>query len=156
MIDITSHLGLVHATVKRLGVSRRNHDDAVGEGNLALVNAAAAFDPNAGVQFSTFATRCIENAVRNMWRSNGRERVRIDRLMNATTEEMLSEHPVELTDGVLKALESLDSRTQQIVRMRHLEGLTLEATAEKVGLGKSRVQVLEKAGLARLKEILGK
>lgn len=156
MIDVTSHLGLVVSTVKRLNVSRRHREDAIGEGNLALVNAANSFDPNAGVQFSTYAVACITNAVRNMWRTNGREQVRIDRLMASTTEEMLSEHPVELTDGVLKALEQLDPRTQEILRMRHLEGLTLEATAEKIGLGKSRVQVLEKQGLERLREILGK
>ena len=156
MIDVTSHLGLVVATVKRLNVSRRNFDDAIGEGNLALVNAGRTFDPNAGVEFSTYATACISNAVRNMWRSEGRERVRIDRLMSATTEEMLSEHPIEMTGDVAKALESLDDRTQEIVRMRHLEGLTLEAVADRVGLGKSRVQVLEKQGLERMREILGK
>lgn len=156
MIDITSHLGLVVATVKRLGVSRRNFDDAIGEGNLALVNAAAAFDPNAGVQFSTFATACITNAVRNMGRSEGRERVRVDRLMAATTEEMLSESPVDPDSGVLKAIETLDPRTQEILRLRIVDGLNLEQVAEKIGLGKSRVQVLEKQGLERLREILGK
>ena len=156
MIDVTSHLGLVISTVSRLNVSRRHREDAVAEGNLALVHAAAAFDPNAGVQFSTFATRCIENAVRNMWRTDSREKGRIDRLMSATTPEMLSENAPEDTSGVLKALESLDSRTQEILRLRIVDGLKLEQVADRVGLGKSRVAVLEKDGLSRLREILGK
>lgn len=156
MPTFEDNIGLVVSTVARLGVSRRHREDAQQEGMIALLNACKAFDPNAGVQFSTFAVKAITNAVFNYLRGEGRSKGRIDRLMDATTPEMLEASPVEMTDGVLKALAQLDSRTQQIVRMRHLEGLTLEAVADRVGLGKSRVQVLEKQGLERLREILGK
>lgn len=150
------NIGLVISIVNRMNLKSRNRDDAEQEANIALWRACNAFDPSKGVAFSTFATRAIENAILNFLRGEGRSKRRIDRLHEATTEGMLSEHAPEDTSGVLKALESLDSRTQEILRMRHLEGLTLEATAEKIGLGKSRVQVLEKQGLERLREILGK
>lgn len=39
------------------------YDEYVGEGMLALTNAERAFDPKAGYNFSTFACRCIINAL---------------------------------------------------------------------------------------------
>jgi RNA polymerase sporulation-specific sigma factor len=38
-------------------------DDVRGLGNLGLVRAAQSFDPARGVRFSTYACRCIENAI---------------------------------------------------------------------------------------------
>ena len=152
-MDITQHVGLVRSIVTRLGVARSNRDDAFQEGCLALITAAPHFDPAKGA-WSTFATRCVVNAVRNFTRGERRSNARTRRLMDATTEGMLEASPVDPASDMGKALASLDDRTREIIMLRVVEGLTLEAVASKIGLGKSRVAVLEREGLDKMRGLV--
>lgn len=54
----------VEGKVSRL-LPREHWEDGVQEGYLALFMAVRHFDPRRGVKFSTYAGRCIDNALRN-------------------------------------------------------------------------------------------
>jgi len=58
---IEENIGLVyHVLLNRFsGTNRRCHDDLISEGMMGLMEAAANFDPNRGMKFSTYACRRI-------------------------------------------------------------------------------------------------
>ncbi len=152
-MDITQHVGLVRSIVTRLGVARSNRDDAFQEGMIALMAAVPAFDPTRAA-WSTFATRCVTNAVRNFTRTERRANARTRRLMDATTPSMLEASPVDPASDMGRALAALDPRTREVITLRVVEGWTLEAVAAHVGLGKSRVAVLEREGLEKMRGLV--
>lgn len=56
---------------------------------------------------------------------------------------------------LLVAMEQLPPKTQQILKMRYVEGLTTREIAERVGSSDAAIRVLLSRALARLQEILG-
>ena len=152
-MDVSQHIGLVKSIVTRMGVARSHRDDAVQEGCLALITAAPHFDP-ARAAWSTFATRCVTNAVRNMRRGERRHDARVRGIVDSTREQDISCSPPEVPANMQRALDALDSRVREIVLLRVVEGWTLEAVASKIGLGKSRVAVLEREGLDKMRGLV--
>ena len=57
------------ALAKRFGSFVASNEDLVSVGNIGLCMAAAKFNPDRGVCFSTYATKCIINAVHTYSRS---------------------------------------------------------------------------------------
>jgi|HubBroStandDraft_1064217.scaffolds.fasta_scaffold123168_2 RNA polymerase sigma-B factor len=68
---ITRHLGLAHHLARRFSGRGESHDDLVQVASLALVKAVDHFDPERGVQFSTFATTCIIGELKRHFRDRG-------------------------------------------------------------------------------------
>jgi RNA polymerase sigma-32 factor len=63
---VNSHLRMVHKIARDLKKRCPKHfrlEGLIGEGNLALVNAAKLFDPSQGYRFSTYARAAITNAI---------------------------------------------------------------------------------------------
>lgn len=152
-MDVSQHIGLVRSVVARMGVSQQHREDATQEGCLALIVAAPAFDPARGA-WSTFATRVVTNAVRNMRRGDRRHDARVRGIVDATREQDISCSPPEVPANMQRALDALDDRTRTIVTLRVVEGWTLEAVAAHVGLGKSRVAVIEREGLDKMRGLV--
>ena len=61
---IQSHLGLVVVIAKRYADRGAALSDLIAEGNAGLVRAAARFDPDRGIRFSSYAYPWIEHAIR--------------------------------------------------------------------------------------------
>ena len=59
---IADNMGLVYQQLRRF--DRINDEDAYSYAMEGLFKAASTFDPNRGIQFSTYATTCICNALR--------------------------------------------------------------------------------------------
>jgi RNA polymerase sigma-B factor len=68
---IQAHLGLAGHLARRYSGRGEPYDDLFQVGSLALVKAVDRFDPERGVEFSTFATRTIVGELKRHFRDRG-------------------------------------------------------------------------------------
>jgi RNA polymerase sigma factor (sigma-70 family) len=92
-------------------------EDLESFGLVGLVQAARTFDPNRGVQFSTYAYRCIENAISGaLERANTRQVdcVSLSILIGEDSDTPLEDQIAE--DGRLFGVAALDAEETAIIR----------------------------------------
>lgn len=109
---IAQHLYLVQTAARKFAGLGESHEDLLQEGAMGLINAVDLYDPDRGVQFSTYATHLVEGQIRHYLRDRGK----------------LIKQPAwvqELTTKIVKAVEAL---TQEMNRVP-----TPEEIAERVG-----------------------
>ncbi len=97
---ISQHLYLVQTVARKFSGLGESHDDLLQEGAMGLINAVNLYDPDRGVQFSTYATHLVEGQIRHYLRDKGK----------------LIKQPAwvqELTTKIMKATETL---TQELDR----------------------------------------
>lgn len=176
---VPKNMAMVHWAVRRvlhIYDGHPDYDEAVSEGVLALTRAAIGFNHVWGTTFSTYATRCIIRELlkwsKKEWRygfggATGRP-VRPDELKEAW--DTKAETVIEDKEGALdtsdkvkeleEAMRFLPPRMQEVIRLRHINGMTLEAIAEvtrrdqgdrSVGICKERVRQLVARGIEALK-----
>ena len=68
---IRLHLPLVEHLVRRFLDRGEPHDDLVQVGTIGLINAIDRFDPDRGVEFSTYATPTIVGEIKRHFRDRG-------------------------------------------------------------------------------------
>lgn len=98
---ISQHLYLVQTVARKFAGMGESNDDLLQEGAMGLINAVDLYDPDRGVQFSTYATHLVEGQIRHYLRDRGK----------------LIKQPAwiqELTTKIVKATEAL---TQELDRV---------------------------------------
>jgi RNA polymerase sigma-B factor len=121
---ISRHLYLVQTVARKFAGLGESHDDLLQEGAMGLINAVELFDPDRGVQFSTYATHLIEGQIRHYLRDRGK----------------LIKQPAwvqELTTKIMKAAEAL---TQELDRPP-----TLGEIADRVGVNQETIRKMLEA-----------
>ncbi len=91
---ISQHLYLVQTVARRFSGMGEPQEDLLQEGAMGLINAVDLYDPDRGVQFSTYATHLVEGQIRHYLRDKGK----------------LIKQPAwvqELTTKIMKATEAL-------------------------------------------------
>ena len=109
---ISQHLYLVQTVARKFAGMGESYEDLLQEGAMGLINAVDLYDPDRGVQFSTYATHLVEGQIRHYLRDKGK----------------LIKQPAwvqELTTRIMRATEAL---TQELDREP-----TLAEIAERVG-----------------------
>jgi len=68
---VTSHLGLAHQLARRYANRGEPYEDLVQVASLAIVKSVDRFDPERGVEFTTFATRTVIGELKRHFRDKG-------------------------------------------------------------------------------------
>lgn len=74
---ISRYLGVIDGKLNRAAVRPSDRDDLKQEALMALLNAVRFFDPARGAKFSTFADRCMENAIRGALQQQNTKKARL-------------------------------------------------------------------------------
>ena len=122
---ISDHLYLVHTVARKFAGLGESHEDLLQEGAMGLINAVDLYDPDRGVQFSTYATHLVDGQIRHYLRDKGK----------------LIKQPAwvqELASKIHKASETL---TQELDRPPGLAEI-----AERVGTDQDNVKRILEAG----------
>ncbi len=156
---------------KRARLRQEDPDDALQEVWLAFVRACHSFNPEAGANLLTWATRLVNQSAIRDWRKGTREKhkhssVSLDaplRLEEGVVEETslhdLLGVPAKQSDTLQgkelhQAIERLPHRERSIIRRRFFEDETLEQVGVEWGLCRERVRQIERVALERLRESL--
>lgn len=165
---IEANLRLVVSIARGLvSPNTEEFDEALANGNMALVRAVDLFDFGKGFRFSTYAYRAISRAVVAMLQSDHRsgQRVMVDggqaaeSLVRDDAEpHRLEEEALQTCEFVEELVRQLSPREQHVVKARfglagtaHEEGQTLSAIGAELGLSKERVRQLQVKALRKLR-----
>ncbi|NIR00380.1 MAG: sigma-70 family RNA polymerase sigma factor, partial [Gemmatimonadales bacterium] len=108
---IAQHLYLAQTAARKFAGLGESHDDLLQEGAMGLINAVDLYDPERGVQFSTYATHLVEGQIRHYLRDRGK----------------LIKQPAWVQELTSKIMRASDALTQELNRAP-----TVDEIAERV------------------------
>ena len=178
-ILIERNLRLVVYIARKFENTGINVEDLISIGTIGLIKAINTFHPEKKIKLATYASRCIENEILMYLRRNSKTRseVSIDEPLNVDWEgnelllsdilgtegDIIGKNMEDEVDRMLLegALEKLDSRERQIIRMRfgiapEKEEKTQKEVADILGISQSYISRLEKRIMSRLKKEINK
>lgn len=172
---IECNLRLVAYLVKKYNAGDRNIDDLISIGTIGLIKAVDTYREDKGVRLATYASRCIDNELLMMLRSDKKQ-----------AKEVYLYEPIGMDDGegnhisLLDILETVDEdvaerleleenihklyvfvetklndREKEIISLRYgLKGkeVTQREIAKRMGISRSYVSRIEKKALKKLKD----
>ena len=174
-ILIERNLRLVAHIVKKYNTGDKDIDDLISIGTIGLIKAIDTFNMNKGIRLATYASRCIDNELLMMLRTNKKqskevylyEPIGADREGNEinlldvieSADKDIVEN-IELKENISKLYELVDSiltdRERDIICMRYGLGYPGEVTqreiANKLGISRSYVSRIEKKAIRKLSE----
>lgn len=159
-ILIERNLRLVAHIVKKYGSIDKDADDLISIGTIGLIKAIDTFDMEKGIRLATYASRCIDNELLMMLRSNKKQskEVYLYEPIGADKEgneinllDIIESTDVDIVEGLefqenVKRLYQyvkrfLTDREQEIIELRYGLGNTEEVTqreiADKLGISRS-------------------
>ena len=173
---IEHNLRLVVYIAKRFENTGIHIEDLISIGTIGLIKAVNTFKAGKNIKLATYASRCIENEILMVLRKSGAQRTELsfDEPLNTDwdgNELLLSDILGTDEDEVcrsleddaekrmlLEAVESLESREKEIIRLRFglFDGreYTQKEVAEMLGISQSYISRLEKRILTRLRREL--
>ncbi|ROR30630.1 RNA polymerase sigma-27/28 (RpsK/SigK) subunit [Mobilisporobacter senegalensis] len=174
-ILIERNLRLVAHIVKKYNANDKDIDDLISIGTIGLIKAIDTFNMNKGIRLATYASRCIDNELLMMLRTNKKqskevylyEPIGADRegneinlldIIESSDKDIVDN--IELKENIGKLYELVNSilteREKEIICMRYGLGYAQEVTqreiANKLGISRSYVSRIEKKAIRKLSE----
>lgn len=172
---IEHNLRLVAHIVKKYNMIDKDIDDLISIGTIGLIKAIDTFDSDKGIRLATYASRCIDNELLMMLRSNkriakevylydpigsdkeGNEINLLDIIEEAEVdivENIVLEDDIKKLYGMLGKV--LTDREREIIYLRYglnnKKEVTQREIASKLGISRSYVSRIEKKALKKLKD----
>ena len=174
---IERNLRLVAHIVKKYQIPNKDIDELISIGTVGLIKAIDSFDASKGTRLATYASRCIENEILLVFRSNKKQKgetflhdpIGVDKEGNEISLiDVLSSDKDSVVEKVesniqIRALyakinTALSEREGEIIRMRYglVDGKckTQREIASLLGISRSYVSRIEKKALKKLKKEL--
>ena len=174
---IERNLRLVAHIVKKYQIPNKDIDELISIGTVGLIKAIDSFDASKGTRLATYASRCIENEILMLFRSNKKQKgetflhdpIGVDKEGNEISLiDVLSSDKDSVVEKVesniqIRALyakinTALSEREGDIIRMRYglVDGKckTQREIASLLGISRSYVSRIEKKALKKLKKEL--
>jgi RNA polymerase sigma factor for flagellar operon FliA len=172
---VTDHLGIVRTQARWYARRLPPHVDRAdleSAGTLGLIDAARRYDPTRGATFATYATWRVRGAIVDQMRANGaytraehrrlehgehvQPRVEFNSSLADTQEVPTTEERADpfLVARVRRALLQLPRREAQLLVWRFWHDLRQVDCCPRLRVNESRVSVLERRALGRLRVIL--
>ncbi len=130
---ISQHMYLVQTVARKFAGLGESREDLLQEGAMGLINAVELYDPDRGVQFSTYATHLVDGQIRHYLRDKGK----------------LIKQPAWVQELTTKILKAADALTQEMNRQP-----TIEEIAQRINSRPETVQKIldarERAKVASL------
>ncbi|MGL4553814.1 MAG: sigma-70 family RNA polymerase sigma factor [Gemmataceae bacterium] len=160
---------LIYRAVRRWMPPSAMADDMIGDCQIVLIQAVAAYNPWMGIRFSTYAFTCLMRALSRLSQKQAGDRlarsVPLEALpdgepRDGTTEEA-SAGPLARVDEYLREGNDLLSLREKRVITRRFsldeasKGGTLEQVGKELGLSKERVRQVQASALSKLRAALG-
>lgn len=172
---IEHNLRLVAHIVKKYNMIDKDIEDLISIGTIGLIKAIDTFDSEKGIRLATYASRCIDNELLMMLRSNkriakevylydpigsdkeGNEINLLDIIEEAEVdivENIVLEDDIKKLYGMLGKV--LTDREKEIIYLRYglnnKKEVTQREIANKLGISRSYVSRIEKKALKKLKD----
>lgn len=166
MIDFGSNTGLVYDVFNRqFQYARYLEDDLIQEGMLALYKACEDFKPDRGIEFSTYACKCIEHAMGMFMRKENKINERCVSINDKVKpdSEVIYEDTLESEDynrsqveyQLEQVMEIIKDEPQYMMVKMKLEGKTQAEIAKKLGITQCSVSEQLRGLYARVRNKLG-
>jgi RNA polymerase sigma factor (sigma-70 family) len=159
---------LVYRAVRRRMAMSNRADDLIGDCQIVLIQAVAAFNPWMGIRFSTYAYTCLVRALSRL-----SQRLAGDRLSRSLSLDTLPDgltgpggqdepngHTFPRLDEFLREDHPLLSAREKAIISRRFclneqpTGQTLEKVGRELGLSKERVRQVQATALGKLRRAL--
>jgi len=138
----------------RCGNGRDLADDVLQETWMTAVRGVRKFRPDAG-SFRNWLRGIAANVLRNQLRSRQRKASR-ERPMNG---EMVGEDSSHLdqerSERIARSLDSLSDRYEQVLRMKYLDGMSMDEIGTVTGEAESAIESLLTRARAAFREVYG-
>jgi RNA polymerase sigma factor (sigma-70 family) len=137
-----------------------DHDDALSEGHVALLNAVNGFDCSRNLRFSTYACRAILKSFARAAQQAGRRRSMFPTEFRTALERPEPPPPerewAEFAHLVPGAIEEADltENEKKVIVARYWCQATLEQAGEEIGVSKERARQIQRRAEGKLADAL--
>ncbi len=158
---------LIYRAVRRWMPSAAWADDMVGDCQVVLLQAVAAYNPWLGVRFSTYAFTCLMRALSRLSQRHAADRLSrslpLEALPDGEPRDPAAETPfarAQRIDEYLRDGHALLSPREKEVLLRRFsldertKSETLEQVGRELGLSKERVRQVQASALGKLRQAL--
>lgn len=163
---------LIYYIVNKMGVSYNEFEDVVSVGKIGLVKAALSFNPQKGIKFSTYASRCINNEILLYFRqekkhsavvislespikrdTDGNELALADVISDSNDFREQIEAEVTFINAINFILNAL-SPIETTVTLYGISGIKQKEIAKKLNISQSYVSRIERDSHVKVREFL--
>jgi RNA polymerase sigma factor (sigma-70 family) len=156
---IIQYDNLIKSIARNTRINNHEHDDIVQELYMVALNCADKFNPEKGIEFSTYLTKSCQYKIKELRMKNkvypepldeeiGDGTTFLDMLLDMDTQ---SPEAWTLEQDILEELDKLPHG--HITRMFYLEGKSQIEIAEELGLSQSYVNKVNRKNLEHLRAI---